>query len=194
MPVLTRRQKIIAGVAGVLLLLTAAIAVVTADRGREEIKLQPAAEAAGTPVKAKEEDIYVHAAGKVKNPGLYRLPAGSRVNDLIAKAGGLLPEADANAVNLAARLNDGEKVYFPAVGEAPPSGSGGGGGDTGLVNINTADVARLDTLPGIGPSLAARIVEYRRVHGPFRRKEDLKNVPGIGEKKYQDIKDLITVQ
>lgn len=161
----------------------------------------PAAQAAGE--RAQEEkapELVVHVAGAVAKSGVYRLPPGSRVADAIAAAGGPAAEADVDSLNLAQPLVDGQKVWVPKKGEAPAPGAGGvsapGGGAMpagGKVNINTAGLAELDTLPGIGPSLAQRIIDYRAAHGPFRSLEDLKNVSGIGEKRFDELKDYITL-
>ncbi len=150
-----------------------------------------------------QQEIVVHVAGAVERPGIYRLPSGSRVADVLERAVPK-PAADLDALNLAARLNDGQKVTVPerrppaAAGPAP-QGTGAsnpfqapGSGDR-KVNINTADQAELDRLPGIGPALAQRIIQYRETHGPFAAPEDLKLVPGIGDKKFQALKDMITV-
>ncbi|KYH31804.1 helix-hairpin-helix domain-containing protein [Neomoorella mulderi] len=157
----------------------------------------------------KPATIQVHVAGAVQRPGVYELHAGARVNEAVSLAG-LLPEANPNALNLAAPLNDGQQVIVPRQGEeagavggngnfSGPGISGGGtaGGTVktgGKVNINTATLAELDSLPGIGPTLAQRIIDYRNQKGPFRTIEDLQNVSGIGSKKFADLKDLITVQ
>lgn len=148
-------------------------------------------------VSKKEEFIQVHIAGAVERPGVYQLPAGARVNEAL-KLAGILPEADPHALNLAAPLSDGQQIIVPRVGEEGkiitqgPAGSGMGKLQ-GKININTAGPEELDTLPGIGPSLAQRIIEYRQQHGPFRSIEDLQNVPGIGDKRWETLKDLITV-
>ena len=146
--------------------------------------------------------IKVHVAGAVEKPGLYELPTGARVMDAIEKASPV-PEADINLLNLAAVLSDGQKVQVPRKGEAatptagtnPSQGAGGPGTgqDSGKVNLNTASLAELDTLPGVGPALAQRIIDYRQQKGGFRRIEDIKNVSGIGDKVFTQIKDLITV-
>ncbi|GEA17385.1 MAG: competence protein ComEA [Moorella sp. (in: firmicutes)] len=167
---------------------------------------KPAAEDQGANG-SKPPTIQVHVAGAVQRPGVYELKAGARVNEAVSLAG-LLPEANPNALNLAAPLNDGQQVIVPRQGEAGPAGgssnfsgpvtSGGGtAGDTaktgGKVNINTATMAELDSLPGIGPTLAQRIIDYRNQKGPFRTIEDLQNVSGIGPGRFNDLKDLITV-
>lgn len=144
-----------------------------------------------------DEPVVVHAAGAVRRPGLYELPAGSRVADLIAAAGGAGGRADTDGVNLAAPLVDGEQVVVPRRGEvavAPPvGGSGGGAEPASTVNINTADVAALQALSGVGPVTAAAIVEHREINGPFGTVEDLIDVAGIGEITLDGLRDSVTV-
>lgn len=153
-----------------------------------------------TPVAA---DVVVHVAGAVLTPGVYRLPAGSRVTDAVNAAGGSRGDAALDSVNLARILIDGEQVYLPSAEEAaagivaPPVGAGGGGASavTGaLVDLNTASVADLDALPGIGEATAKKIVADREKNGPFAAPEDLMRVSGIGEKKFESLKDLVTVR
>ncbi len=153
------------------------------------------------------KELAVHVAGAVSNPGVYYFPEGTRIIAAVEKAGPL-PEADLNSLNLAQQLVDGSKIYVPRQGEAsqssdssisqnrnPFAGSASTSqNDAGKVNINTASAEELDkTLPGIGPTLAQRIVDYRDQHGPFRSPEDLKNVSGIGERRFEQIKDLVTI-
>jgi competence protein ComEA len=142
--------------------------------------------------------IVVAVQGKVRRPGLVRLATGSRVADAIEAAGGALPDVDLSFVNLARRLVDGELIV---IGATPPPGvAGPGAADPGApaapggkLDLNAATVAQLDTLPGIGPALASRIVEFRTQHGGFRSVEDLRQVPGIGDAKFAQIKDLVTL-
>jgi competence protein ComEA len=129
--------------------------------------------------------VVVSVIGLVARPGLVTLPTGARVAQAVEAAGGLLPEADSASINLAAVISDGEQVAVgrPGAGAAAgaPAGSGSTGAPTGgPVNLNTAGVADLDALPGIGPVLAQRIVDYRTQEGPFRSVEQLDDVPGIG--------------
>lgn len=161
----------------------------------------------------KGEEIVVHVTGAVEKSGVYRLPAGTRVNDALEKAG-VQAEADLDSLNLAAPLIDGQKIIVPIKQEnssvnspginpggpfsaGPPKSMAGGGtpapGSGGLININTADQAALESLPGIGPALAQRIIQYREKNGPYKVPEDIKNVSGIGEKRFENLKDLITV-
>ncbi len=170
----------------------------------------PLGSASTGPVASQPAELVVHAAGAVARPGLYRLPSGSRVDDLVDAAGGLAPEADANRLNLAAPLVDGSRVYVPRVGEpepaaitpGPPGGAGGeaaGGSPSATtapgppVNLNTATIEQLDTLPGVGPTTAQAILDYRAENGPFRTVDDLLDVRGIGDAKLAELRDRVTV-
>ena len=136
-------------------------------------------------------DVYVHAAGAVARPGVYRVGAGDRVSNVIDAAGGPAPDADLDQLNLAARVSDGDRVLVPRRGETLPAagagggtpGGGGSGPGTGPVNVNTATAEELEELPGVGPATAQAIVEYRRQHGRFRSVDELLDVRGIGEAK-----------
>lgn len=132
--------------------------------------------------------IYVHVCGQVRQPGVVTLPDGSRAWEAVEAAGGLTEEAQEAAVNLAAALRDGEKLYIPGEGESMPEAS-----DGSLINLNTADADRLQTLPGIGESRAADILSYRERQGGFRTIEEIMQVPGIKESIFEKIRDKITV-
>ncbi|MBS5245362.1 MAG: ComEA family DNA-binding protein [Actinomyces graevenitzii] len=152
--------------------------------------------------------IVVDVDGAVAHPGLYKLPPDSRVQAALAAAGGLSPQADAHRINRAAKLHDGQKLYVLSQGESTPplaasSGQGcegqactsteGGvaGSDPegqGLVNINTANATQLTQLPGVGPAIAQKIIDYRTANGPFTSVDDLTKVPGIGAAKLAQIK------
>ncbi len=141
-------------------------------------------------------ELYVHVSGAVREPGLYVVPAGSRLVDAVAAAGGFAKDAARDAVNLARTVSDGEQIAVPRKGEetAPAAGPGGGTGPGGgKVNLNTADEAALDTLPRIGPAIAQRIIQWREDNGRFTSVEDLLAVPGIGEKMLASLRDLVTV-
>ncbi len=152
----------------------------------------------------EEPSIIIHISGAVKNPGVYKLTPHHRVIDAIKIAGGEVNDADLDAINLAATLKDGQKINIPYrssniseeeekyLGLKPTNNSGSS--SPHQININTSNSALLQTLPGIGPVLAERIIEYRNRNGYFISIEDLKNVSGIGEKKFEGIKDLICVQ
>lgn len=141
------------------------------------------------------DDVYVHVAGAVAAPGLYRLFDGARVVDAVAAAGGFADGADRAAVNLARTVSDGEQLVVPIIGAAPSTGTGstGAASGDGRVNLNTADVAALDTLPRIGPALAQRIIDWRDANGSFTSIEDLLAVPGIGDKMLESLRELVTV-
>jgi competence protein ComEA len=135
--------------------------------------------------------ITVHVAGLVSRPGLVELPEGSRVADAVAAAGGLLPGARAEAINLAAALSDGQQIVVPeADGDRPATSAGT---PDGKVHLNQATASELDSLPGVGPVIAERIVSYREENGPFETIEDLLDVPGIGEAKLADLRDHVQV-
>jgi competence protein ComEA len=135
--------------------------------------------------------IYVHVSGAVAAPGLYVLETSARVVDAVAAAGGLTPDADDGAVNLARPLSDGEQLQVPVEGAVPEAAPAPAG--DGRVNLNTADVGALDTLPRIGEAMAQRIVDWREANGRFTSIEDLLAVPGIGDKMLQALRDLVTV-
>jgi competence protein ComEA len=139
--------------------------------------------------------VVVQAAGAVVHPGLYRLPPGSRVDDLVQAAGGLAPDADADRVNLAAVLTDGEKVHVPRVGEALPADASAdaSSSDSQPIDLNTASIAQLDTLPGVGPATAQAIIDYRSQHGRFQSVDELLNVRGIGQAKLDELRSLVRV-
>lgn len=135
--------------------------------------------------------IYVHILGAVARPGLYELRDGDRAVDAVAAAGGFLETADQAQLNLARFVVDGEQIVVPVVGETPPAAPGTTA--DGLVNINTADSATLETLPRVGPALAERIIDWREANGSFATVDDLRNVSGIGDKTFEGLRDLVTV-
>jgi len=143
-------------------------------------------------VASASASLYVHVSGAVHAPGLYVLHPDARVVDAVAAAGGLADDADAAGVNLARPVSDGEQLVVPRVGEAAPVGPAGVAAD-GRVNLNTADQAALDTLPGVGPAIAGRIIEWRDANGRFASVDDLLSVSGIGPKMLESLRDLVTV-
>ena len=151
---------------------------------------------AGSSVAAGPSDqVAVHVAGRVRHPGLVRLPAGSRVQDAITAAGGVTSGADLDAINLARKLTDGEQVRVPGPGDPappPPDAAAGPATPSAPLDLNTATVEQLDTLPGVGEVTAGRIVAYRSAH-PFTTVDELLEVPGIGQRRFDQLKDLVTV-
>jgi competence protein ComEA len=138
---------------------------------------------------APASPLTVHVSGAVAIPGVVRVPAGSRVADAIAAAGGIVPAADPGSVNLAAPVRDGQQVVVPRRGD----GSSPTTADAGGIRLNTASVTELERLPGVGPVLAGRIAGYRDEHGPFDTVEGLLDVPGIGEVKLAALRDAVIV-
>ena len=154
----------------------------------------PPAETAGvTGLEAAR--VVVDVVGAVRRPGLYRLDQGSRIADAVARAGGATGKADLAQVNLAAPLADGEQVVVPKRGAAGAAGAavgpGGTGAATGPVHLSTATLDQLDSLPGIGPVTAQKILDYRAKHGAFSSVDELDAVPGIGPSRMDQLRDLV---
>ncbi|KIQ63937.1 hypothetical protein TR51_23200 [Kitasatospora griseola] len=147
-----------------------------------------ATEGAPTPYSARPS-LVIDIAGKVQHPGLRTLPAGSRVADALTAAGGPIPGTDTSPLNLARPLTDGEQILVGAenvIGGVPAA-------PAGPVSLNHSSAEQLDSLPGVGPALAQRILQYRLTHGPFQSIDQLRHVPGIGPRKYEDLKPLLTL-
>ena len=152
---------------------------------------------------SKEYKIVVHITGEVKKEGVIHLNKGDRIIDAIKKAGGETKQADLSQVNLAYELQDGQKIYIPNKNEKISKYIVDENGNTNInslnskeeekVNINTANQSELDSLPGIGPATAQKIIEYRNQNGNFKKIEDLQNVKGIGQAKYEEIRNNIEV-
>lgn len=201
-----RRLRLGVGAAIVLLLGAFVVAIAAsafAQRG-EEVELpapRVSAPSEGEPTggATAADEVFVHVSGAVIRPGLVTLDAGARVVDAIAAAGGLTPEADPAGVNLARPVSDGEQLVVPREGEAPPAVSGGAAGagsptaGGAVVNVNTAGLAELETLPRIGPALAQRILDWRAANGRFSAPTDLLKVTGIGDKVFDGLKDRVSV-
>jgi len=206
---LSRRQLLIAVALGAVVVALGVRYLVLAqapDAGATQrlvLTPLPAADAGGEPSPSPSASVVVYVCGAVRAPGVVCLPAGARVADALELAGGATARADLTALNLAARLSDGQQVLVPArvaggaaaAAAAAPAAAAGAAPAAGgaLVNINTATLEELDSLQGIGPVTAQKIIDYRTANGPFGSIEEIKNVPGIGEAKFAAIKDAITV-
>lgn len=157
----------------------------------------------GAPAGAGQTAVVVHVSGAVHDPGLVELPVGSRIDDAVHAAGGPTDDADLSAVNLAQPLTDGEQIHLPVPGETPPVSAPAAPGPPGapapgddsraLIDLNTSDAGALEQLPGVGPAIAARIIEHREKNGPFRSVDDLIEVSGIGPATLEKIRDRATV-
>lgn len=148
----------------------------------------------------EKEKIKVHIAGSVVSEGIVELEEGARVADAIDQAGGTTADANMNQVNLAYKVQDGQKIYIPNINEEEYEITEDMEGiqniyetNSDIININTATQTELELLPGIGPSTASKIIKYREENGEFKVIDDIKNVSGIGDAKFESIKDQITV-
>lgn len=196
--------KVVASVAGVIVAAIVGWALIRPSSPGAEAALGTLAPSSTSSAElvpttlAPDAPIIVHVAGSVQAPGVYRLRLGDRVVDAVTAAGGALPRAATDAVNLAAPVTDGERVYVPAIGEVvtatavATSGSVVAGTTTAVVDVNTATADQLDALPGIGPSTAAAIVARRDEIGRFVGYDDLLSVPGIGPAKVDALRGLIS--
>jgi competence protein ComEA len=164
---------------------------------------EPAAPAAASPAavqvgQRRASAATVHVAGAVRRPGVYRMRPGSRIDDAVRRAGGATAKADLGAVNLAAKIEDGRQVLVPERAPAPAAAAAASPGSPAAatppgapLSLNTATVGQLDTLPGVGPATAEKIIAYREEHGGFGSVEELGQVPGIGEKRLAALRDLV---
>ncbi len=177
---------------GFIALIIALIFIITGFLGifvEKQMNIYISAKKSNTSITDKiYENVVVHIKGAVKNPGLYTLYDGDRVNDAIEAAGGLNDDANPDAINLSRIINDGEEIFIPKLGQdftVTPSGK---------ININTADERLLRTLPNIDEKMSQKIIEYREKYGSFSKISDIKKVNGIGNKTFLALKDFITVE
>jgi len=202
------RVRIAVGAAVVLFIAAVAVAAMlsfAASGGGEQGVIEASghgsdsvADGSGAAAEVGTSPLLVHVLGAVARPGLVELSAGARVVDAVAAAGGFTAEADPAGVNLARPVVDGEQLVVLALGQAPPPATGGasGGGAAsgdGLVHLNTADIAALDTLPRIGPALAQRIIDWREANGPFTSVDQLLEVAGIGDAVFSGLADRVAL-
>jgi len=187
-----------------ILICAGAFYYIFSDDGEDiafKLEESPAVAVNSTAWSEERAKIVIHITGAVNKPGVYELSEGDRVKDAISAAGGASSDADLTNINLAQKLRDEDKIYVPRIGEfenlEQTSGNiipGINPSEAGKIDINSADIAQLDSLPGIGPATAQKIIDYREQNGPFKTIEELKNVSGIGDKKFEDIKDKITAR
>lgn len=185
----------------VLLLLITATFFLRQGFGTDEAHFQLSQEGGAVRERPQEEvkekrELVVHISGAVQRPGVYYLEEGDRVLHVIQRGGGPSLDGDLHRLNLAAPLYDGQKIVVPVKGQEEQTVElleGGGGGTTHRININTSSLKELETLPGVGPSRAQAILDYRQQEGPFSTREELMNVSGIGEKTFETLQELITL-
>jgi competence protein ComEA len=193
---LQHRRLLLAAAVALVLLLLAARFILPAGTTTPAAPLPPL-QAPGTSATGPSARVVVDVVGAVRRPGLYRLGQGSRIADAVARAGGATAKADLAQVNLAAPVADGEQVVVPKRGlaaAAPVAGGGSAGAGatpTAPVRLSTATLEQLDSLPGIGPVTAQKILDYRTKHGAFSSVDELDAVPGIGPARLDQLRDLV---
>jgi competence protein ComEA len=192
----SRRQLLVAALAAGILLLVAGRYLASAGApSTQAVAARPVVPR--LPVAASR--LVVDVVGAVRRPGLYRLSQGTRIADAVARAGGAKRSADLAAINLAAPLADGEQVVVPErtpAGAGVPDAAGSGSSSSatqGPVHLNTATLEQLDTLPGVGPATAQKILDYRTEHGAFSSVDELDAVPGIGPKRLEELRKLVAL-
>lgn len=205
-------KKVILGL-GISVLFNIILIVYTVQKQNEnrtaavDNSLQILQQSENTNLKSSEQEkeeksikmLQVYVCGAVKKPAVISVENGSRIQDAVERVGGFLPTANLNEINLAAFIQDGDKIYIPKQGEISYENSVLNNQAAALnqkkkININRANSSELDQLPGIGPSLAESIIQYREQKGAFSSIEDIKNVPRIGDKKYEQLQDYISIQ
>lgn len=205
LPLPSRIQKLLIGMVFALAVLL--IALVTSNQTQPvanpfPIQSSEASQVAGTALvsetPALEQKLMVHVVGEVKDPGVYELASGARVLDAVAAAGGFAKGADQASINLVRPMSDGEQLVVfkrgsPNGNQGTSAGSSGQGSANAKINVNTGSASQLDSLPGIGPTLAGRIVDYRNSNGGFKSVSDLGRVSGIGPKLLAQIANLVTL-
>jgi competence protein ComEA len=196
---LQRRRPLLAAAVALVLLLLAARYVLPAGTTTPAASLPPPPSSGIGAAGAPKARVVVDVVGAVRLPGLYRLSEGSRIADAVTRAGGATPKADLAQVNLAAPLADGQQIVVPRRGVSAAvggsSGAAGSGASDGApaapVQLSTATLEQLDTLPGVGPVTAQKILDYRTKHGAFHSADELDAVPGIGPKRLEQLRDLV---
>src|SRR3990172_4614139 len=213
MPAVPTKRLLVYFVLGLVVLVVGVVAVVSMGRGASgagdqltilDQDLGSAMSAMvgslpSTTLTTVTRTIFIQVAGSVRRPGVYEMAEGARVFQAVEKAGGFSEDADQQAVSLAAQVADGCRVYVPRRGETPTTAitpmagttPAGGGATSHPVSLNSASLADLDALPGIGPSTAQKIIDYRETTGPFTSIDQLSDVPGIGPSKLDDLRPLV---
>ena len=183
-----RRRALVLAVAALVVLALAGRTLLRSSRGAT---VAPPLHVARPAARAKPAQLFVDVVGAVRRPGLYRLGKGARVADAVTRAGGPTRAAELELVNLAALVADGEQVVVPRHGAGPVAATGGTSAPSGPVHLNSATLEQLDTLPGVGPVTAQKILDYRTKHGGFGSVDELDAVPGIGPARLDDLRSLV---
>jgi competence protein ComEA len=200
LPFTVSTRRLLAAVLVAVALVAVAVRHLHAQAAPPRLAVEPIRPAAKAPAAGSARAgpvLVVDVEGSVRRPGLVRLPAGSRVVDAVAQAGGVTRAADRSSINLAAPVSDGQQVLVPSRASAGGTSSPGGGSTSGAgaaagpVSLSSASAEQLDTLPGVGPVTAQKIVDYRAEHGAFHSVEELDAIPGIGPARLADLKGLV---
>ena len=208
MDILNKKQKIIIIAITIFMLLFIGFYIINKANNSEYIELEIDENTVienvilNEEIEKKEQEIIIHVTGAVKNQGIVQIKEGARISDVIDAAGGTTEEADLSKINLAYEVEDGQKIYVPNINdkkdvESITEEAGENvleNNKNGKVNINTASQTELETLGGVGPSTALKIIKYREENGDFEKIEDIKNVQGVGEAKFESLKDNICVK
>lgn len=197
MPMFPKQMMVVLAIA-----LVAIVGTIYGASSDEIVQLDQAVENPEPEIKVKStpmRKIFVYVTGAVNNPGMVELSGDPHLADAINACGGLLPTADVDSINMADSISDGQRIRIPekivarVVEPSTSTDAGDNVSSDGVVNINTADVETLDTLPGIGPAMAQRIIDYRQLNGDFKSIDEIQNVRGIGAKKFENLKSRIKI-
>lgn len=210
MDILNKKQKIIIIIIVAFMLLFIGFYIINKTNNEEYIELETEKNEIidnniiNEVTLEEKQDIIIHVTGAVKKQGIVTVKEGARISDVIEEAGGMTDEADLSKINLAYAVEDGQKIYVPNINDQADTENitedagenviENKNGKSNKVNINTASQTELETLSGVGPSTALKIINYREENGNFEKIEDIKNVPGIGEVKFESLKDSICVK
>lgn len=205
MEILNKKQKTIMAIIIAIMLAVIGYYIINKTEKYDYSELEKTSNIEEQEEKDEEEKIIIHITGEVEEGGVIELEKGARISDAIEEAGGITEEADLSNVNLAYSLSDGQKIKIPNINEEneetiieEKAGEDiimeGKKSEEEKININKATQTEIETLPGIGPSTALKIINYRNEHGKFEKIEDIKNISGIGDSKYENIKEYICVE
>ena len=190
----TLNRKIMLLLFLILVAIGAILIALNSPKPYANVSHQQTPQAAESTLSISVAENFVHLVGEVANPGIYKLPSGSRMFDAVLAAGGFTEQADQSSVNLAREISDGEQIIVLASGASQSIGlTGSTTNQAKLISLNRASQIELESLPGVGPALAGRLIDWRAANGGFKKKQDLMKVSGIGQKLFAGLEDLVTL-